>query len=100
MSKAENQCNHAEPANNPSAVLHYYVVLRRLYQKEDFVSIYDESEAISLGWITEPGRRVWVIPPQNERTPTFVWEFTDIDKAIAFFEALRTAEIGIPCAEV
>lgn len=100
MNNVENQRNHAEPANNPTAVLHYYVVLRRLYQKEDIVSIYDESEAISLKWITEPGHRVWVIPPQDELSPTFVWEFTDIDKAIAFFEALRTAEIGIPCAEV
>ncbi len=78
----------------------YYVVLRRWFQKEDLISIQDASEAIECNWIDENGNRVWVVPPEDEKTITFVWGFNDLDEAIQFYEALRLNEVGMKPSEV
>lgn len=78
----------------------YFVVLRRLFMDEDVISIFEKEEAIKRGWIAENGDRVWVVPPQEEKTITFVWGFVNIDAAITFYECLQKNELGITCREV
>ena len=77
----------------------YYVVLRRMFRKYEVISIYDRAEAMCHNWIDQNGNRVWVVPAEEEFTPTFVWGFSDLDQAVRFYEILRTAEIGIPVEE-
>lgn len=78
----------------------FYVVLQRLYQEREFVSIFSAEEAVKYRWIDCNGKRVWVVPATEEKTPTFVWGFDDLDQAIAFYEVLCHAELGIKCEEV
>lgn len=78
----------------------FYVVLQRLYQERELVSIFSAEEALKCRWIDCDGNRVWVVPVTEEKTPTFVWGFDDLDQAIAFYEVLCHAELGIECEEV
>lgn len=82
--------------------MNYYVVLQRLTKvgchEEDIVSIYDEAEAFKHEWIDQNGNRIWVVPPTEETSPTFVWKFPEFTRALVFFDTLRSAEIGIPCS--
>ena len=75
-------------------------MLRRLFQEKDCISIYDKDEAIKGRWITEDEKRIWVVPSDQEKTPTFVWGFDNLDSAIIFYEILRTSELGIKCDEI
>ena len=78
----------------------YFVVLRRLFQEKEVISIYDKEEAIAGNWIQADGERVWVVPPTEEKTITFVWAFNDLDVAVMFYECLQHNELGIKCEEV
>lgn len=78
----------------------YYVVLRRMFQEEDIISIHDFKEAVELNWIGEDGNRIWVVPPEAETSITFVWGFYNLDKAIAFYETLQHNELGMMCQEL
>ena len=78
----------------------YYVVLRRLMKEEDVISIHSFDEAVSCNWIDGNGERVWVVPPQNEFTTTFVWGFNSLDLAIDFYDVLQKNEVGMPCKEI
>ena len=78
----------------------YYVVMRRLYQQEDIISIYDFNEAVKGNWIDSNGNRVWVMPPELEKTVTFVWGFDCLSTAVVFYDALLHNELGIKCSEI
>ncbi len=78
----------------------YYVVLRRLYKTEDIISIYDFDEAVKGNWIDSNGNRVWVMPPELEKTITFVWGFDCLSTAVTFYDALAHNELGIECSEI
>lgn len=78
----------------------YYVVLRRFYQQKDIVSIYDFDEAVKGNWIDGNGNRVWVVPPEHEKTITFVWGFDSLSNAVLFYDALAHNELGIECSEI
>lgn len=63
---------------------------------EEYVNIFSRDDAIKNNWIDEDGNRIWVLPVENEAyAHTFVWEFDDIDSAVAFYEALTTKELGM-----
>lgn len=64
-------------------------------ESEDYVHILSREEAIKNGWIDSDGERVWVVPPKNEYSHTFVWGFKDENNAIAFYENLTSKELGI-----
>lgn len=78
----------------------YYVVLRRWMKAEDIISIDSFDDAVKKGWIDENGNRIWVVPPVDEFTTTFVWGFNSLDLAVPFYEALQHNEVGISCKEI
>ena len=78
----------------------YYVVMRRLFKEKEIISIYDFDGAVKNNWIDSNGNRIWVVPPKDEATITFVWGFDSIDIAITFYESLLGNEIGIECQEI
>ena len=78
----------------------YYVVLRRLFMEKDIISIYDFNEAVKENWINSNGNRIWVVPPKDERTATFVWGFHSLNTAVIFYESLLHNELGIECCEI
>lgn len=83
----------------------FYVVLRRVkdnvinrsfkvYDK-DYVTLFDFEEARRHNWVDENGDRVWVVPAEEERIPTFVWGFDDLEQAMLFYDLMRQNELGI-----
>lgn len=78
----------------------YFVTLQRLYQEEEHINILDREEAIKNHWIKEDGDRIWVVPPKEEKSPTYVWGFDDLDTAVNFYECLKHNELGIKCYEI
>lgn len=77
----------------------YYVVNVRFNREEDFVNIFDFEDAVKLRWIDKNGNRIWVVPPEEEKSITSVYGFNSLDKAVAFYDALAHAEIGIKVTE-
>lgn len=78
----------------------YYVVLRRLFQTEDIISIHDFDEAVEMHWIDRKGNRIWMVPADEETTITFVWGFNSASIAVMFYESLLHNELGIKCSEI
>ena len=62
---------------------------------EEYVNIFSGEEALKHNWIATDGSRVWVVPPKDEFSHTFVWGFDNDSEAIAFYEALTTKELGM-----
>ncbi len=66
----------------------YYVVMRR-YEGEMYIFIYTFDEAKKNNWIDENGNRIWVLPPEEEKSPTYVFGFDILDMAIDFYTTLE-----------
>ena len=76
----------------------YVVLIRNKVVADDavdYVNIFTQDEAVKANWVSEDGERIWVFPPKDEYSNTFVWEFTDPDKAVDFYTMLTTAAVGI-----
>ena len=77
----------------------YYIVNVRYMKAEDFVNIFDYKEAIKMGWIDAEGNRIWVVPPEEEKSITSVYGFNDLSKAVEFYDCLVHSVIGFKASE-
>ena len=79
----------------------YYVVKIRTTcndKAEETVFLFDKEEALKNNWINSEGNRIWVEPPEEERTRTSVtsvYGFDDLNKATEFWTMLSENQIGM-----